>query len=116
MPARVIIVESDLFVSEDLSQILRDTLDRAVVIAVPDLAQAISEMRPGRHVDLIFLNGSAAQTDDPEFLDLVNRTGARLVRIGGQAGGAGRHEICIPAPFTNDAIDAILKAWKSDQA
>ena len=44
MAARIIIVESDLFVCEDLSQILRETLERVTVIAVPDVQQALRDL------------------------------------------------------------------------
>ena len=117
MAARIIIVESDLFVCEDLSQILRETLERVTVIAVPDVQQALTEMQSGLRVDMVFLNGSAAQSEDAALLDLVDNHGAHLVRIGAPADRSGRtarHETDIAAPFTNDAIQEIFRNPRPD--
>lgn len=111
MPPRYIVVEADLFVSEDLCEILRADKEHAHVVAVRDLSGACSLLSDGGRVDIVFLNGSAARTDDPTFLTLMQGHGAFLVRIGeplAPTQALAHTELSIPAPFTNDAIMGLL--------
>jgi hypothetical protein len=113
MPPRYIVVATDLFVSEDLCDILRTAEINAQAVAAPNLAAASILLSDGGPVDIVFLNGSAAQTEDAQFLTLVQGHAALLVRIGGGTGSAETQpdrEISIPAPFTNEAITALLDA------
>lgn len=110
MSPRHIVVEADLFVSQDLCEILREADPQVPVLAVPDLSAACALLSDGGPVDTVFLNGSAARTDDPVFLALVQGHAALLVRIGGPTEGLPPGEQSIPAPFTNDVIVALLDA------
>ncbi|MEB8387813.1 hypothetical protein OO012_11275 [Rhodobacteraceae bacterium KMM 6894] len=113
MPPRYIVVATDLFVSEDLCEILRTVENSVLAVAVSNLSGACNLLSDGAPVDIVFLNGSAAQTQDVQFLALVQARGAFLVRIGGPmplADTCPHSEVSIPAPFTNEVITALLEA------
>ncbi|MCZ4353964.1 hypothetical protein O4H61_15705 [Roseovarius aestuarii] len=112
MHLRYIVVEPDLFVSEDLCDILRTADKDANVVAATTLSIACGILSDGGRVDMVFLNGKVAQTQDETFLSLVQNHGALMVRIGGRAPlneDVTLAEICVPAPFTNEAIMGLLR-------
>lgn len=112
MLQRYIVVESDLFVAQDLCDILSNCVRTSEIVPVADVAGAVHELRRGAGVEMVFLNGVNARMTDPECLDLVDAHAATLVRIGAKAqeGARAEREISIRAPFTNDAIMAVVSS------
>lgn len=113
MCPRYIVAENDLFVANDLCQILRDVLPYAHVIPVDDMSAVLSELGQAESVAAVFLCGHHAKCDDVELLDRIDAHQALLVRIGaeGQSARRARCEEVIAAPFTNESIQSILSNY-----
>ncbi|MBM2290649.1 hypothetical protein JQX09_01905 [Sulfitobacter pseudonitzschiae] len=82
MTTKFLVVQGDILISEDLSQILRDCIPASTIRRVEDVPEAVKTLKKDGPQDVVFLLGSAASSVDPELMDLLSERAVTAVRVG----------------------------------
>lgn len=82
MTTKFLVVQGDILISEDLSQILLDCIPASTIRRVEDVPEAVKTLKKDGPQDVVFLLGSAASSVDPELMDLLSERAVTAVRVG----------------------------------
>ena len=82
MTTKFLVVQDDILISEDLSQILLDCIPASTIRRVEDVPEAVKTLKKDGPQDVVFLLGSAASSVDPELMDLLSERAVTAVRVG----------------------------------
>lgn len=111
MTTKFLIVQGDVLIAEDLSQILADCIPAATINHVDDVAHAIAALEHMGTPEVAFLLGSAANSTDAALMDLLRDRCITTVRV-----GVDDHKFTevlhdgyrVAAPFSTADIERIL--------
>ncbi|KEJ97032.1 hypothetical protein [Pseudosulfitobacter pseudonitzschiae] len=82
MTTKFLVVQGDILITEDLSQILLDCIPASTIRRVDNVPQAVKTLKQDGPQDVVFLLGSAASSVDPELMDLLSERAVTAVRVG----------------------------------
>ncbi|WP_339768903.1 hypothetical protein [uncultured Pseudosulfitobacter sp.] len=82
MTTKFLLVQGDILVTEDLTQILSDCIPASTIRRVKDVPEAIDTLQHEGSQDVVFLLGSAASSTDPALMDMLAERAVTAVRVG----------------------------------
>ena len=82
MTTKFLLVQGNILVTEDLTQILSDCIPASTIRRVKDVPEAIDTLQHAGPQDVVFLMGPAASSTDPAFMDLLAERAITAVRVG----------------------------------
>lgn len=111
MTTKFLVVQGDVLIAEDLSQILSDCIPEAIIYHVDDVTTAIDALRTNGTPEVVFLLGSAAKSTEPSLMELLIERCITVVRVGveNQAFSEVLHDgYRVPTPFATCDIERVL--------
>ncbi|UOA25423.1 hypothetical protein [Pseudosulfitobacter sp. DSM 107133] len=112
MTTKFLIVQGDVLIAEDLSQILDDCIPAATINHVDDVPLAIDALKQIGTPEVAFLLGNAANSTDPTLMDLLRDRCITTVRVGVDDENFAEvlHDgYRVAAPFSTGDIERILQ-------
>ena len=111
MTTKFLVVQGDVLIAEDLSQILSDCIPEAMISHVDDVDAAIDALKTNGTPDVVFLLGSAAKSTEPALMELLIERCITAVRVGveNKAFAEVLHDgYRVPTPFSTGDIERVL--------
>ncbi|ASM73931.1 MULTISPECIES: hypothetical protein [Roseobacteraceae] len=111
MTTKFLIVQGEVLIAEDLSQILSNYVPESKIHRVDDVTTAVDALKTNGTPEVVFLLGNSARTINPALMDLLIDRCITAVRVGVE--DLDFIEVLhdayrVAAPFSTEDIERVL--------